>query len=168
MHSPACLVKRAQEILTGYLASPSDESDRAAQTALADLIALLDSEQEREIMRRAADPAAQFVAAWNAYVDGVTYPINVSKGFFAPGRVVQVGDQIALMHSELSEGYEAWRKGLNDDKLTTRSGLEVELGDCVIRIMNFARHFQFDVPTAIIEKTAFNAGRPYMHGDKRT
>jgi len=45
------------------------------------------------------------------------------------------GEVVALMHSELSEALEAHRKGLMDDKLPHRSGVEVEFADCIIRIL---------------------------------
>lgn len=42
----------------------------------------------------------------------------------------------ALFHSEISEALEADRKNLNDDKLTHRKGVEVELADLFIRLMD--------------------------------
>jgi hypothetical protein len=50
------------------------------------------------------------------------------------------GQLIALMHSEVSEGLEADRKSLMDDKLPHRKGLEVELGDLFIRMGDFVGH----------------------------
>lgn len=44
-----------------------------------------------------------------------------------------VGEMIALMHSELSEALEAHRKNLMDDKLVHFHGIDVELIDCIIR-----------------------------------
>ena len=53
-----------------------------------------------------------------------------------------VGEMIALMHSELSEALEAHRKNLMDDKLPHFHGIDVELVDCIIRAMDLlgARH----------------------------
>jgi hypothetical protein len=45
---------------------------------------------------------------------------------------------VGLMHSEVSEALEADRKNKADDKLTWRSGLEVELADMIIRVGDFA------------------------------
>lgn len=70
----------------------------------------------------------------------------------------------ALIQSEVSEAVEAARKDLNDDKLTHRSGFEVELADAIIRIMDVAGYYKLDIAGAIIEKMAYNAGRPYLHG----
>lgn len=47
-----------------------------------------------------------------------------------------VGEMIALMHSELSEALEAHRKNLMDDKLPHMHGIDVELVDCIIRAMD--------------------------------
>lgn len=43
----------------------------------------------------------------------------------------------ALMHSEVSEGLEGFRKSLKDDKLPHRDMLEVELADYVIRLLDY-------------------------------
>ena len=69
------------------------------------------------------------------------------------------GEVVALMHSELSEALEAHRKGLADDKLPHRSGIEVEFADCIIRILDTAAALGLDVAGALIEKNRFNAAR---------
>jgi hypothetical protein len=169
MKSTADIVNEAQRILCEHL-QPSrlkDLSPNAQNTdTLKKLVELFDNPVTLAIQARETDPEAQFMDAWNNYVEKVTYPINIEKGFFAPDRIVLVGDQISLMHSEISEGYEAHRKGLKDDKLPQYDGLPVELGDCVIRIMNFCRYFKHDIASMIVQKTRFNRGRPYMHGGK--
>ena len=66
---------------------------------------------------------------------------------------------IALMHSELSEALEADRKGLMDDKLPHRCGVEVELADCFIRILDTAAALGLDVAGALIEKNRYNRQR---------
>jgi NTP pyrophosphatase (non-canonical NTP hydrolase) len=89
------------------------------------------------------------------------YKDNCAKGFYDKPR--ETGTLIALMHSELSEALEADRKNLMDDKLTHRSGLEVELADCLIRILDFCGHRGFDIQGAVDEKLAYNRTRPYKH-----
>lgn len=61
------------------------------------------------------------------------------------------GEVIALMQSELSEALEADRKSLMDDKLTHRNGVEVELGDCFIRVGDTSVAREDDLPGAFIE-----------------
>lgn len=98
------------------------------------------------------------------------YQTHIDKGWTKSSRPedpVWMGNQIALMHSELSEAHESIRKGTNDDKVTWRKGYEVELADVIIRIMNFATEAKLDVAAALIDKARFNEGRPYLHGDKK-
>lgn len=75
-----------------------------------------------------------------------------------------VGELIALIHSELSEGLEAHRKDLMDDKLTHRKGLEVELADALIRILDMGAGLGMDIGGALMEKLDYNSKREYKHG----
>ena len=70
-----------------------------------------------------------------------------------------MGEMLCLVHSEISEAMEAHRKGLMDDKLPTRSGLEVELADAIIRITDLAGAYKLDLGGAIVEKLRYNAQR---------
>lgn len=69
------------------------------------------------------------------------------------------GEVIALMHSELSEALEAHRKGLMDDKLPSRQGIEVEFADCIIRILDTCAALNLDLAGAVIEKNRYNQTR---------
>lgn len=69
------------------------------------------------------------------------------------------GEMIALMHSELSEALEGLRKNKQDDHLPNRLSVEVELADCVIRIMDYCGGRGLDLGGAIAEKLAYNAQR---------
>jgi NTP pyrophosphatase (non-canonical NTP hydrolase) len=64
-----------------------------------------------------------------------------------------------LIVSEVAEAMEADRKGLMDDKLPHRSGLEVELADAVIRIFDLAGAKGLDIGNAIMEKILYNMSR---------
>lgn len=70
-----------------------------------------------------------------------------------------VGEMIALMHSELSEALEADRKDLMDDKLPHRHGVEVEMADLLIRVFDFAEVKGFDLARTVLEKNQFNRTR---------
>ena len=69
------------------------------------------------------------------------------------------GELIALCHSELSEALEGHRKGLMDDHLPNRPMAEVELADCIIRILDMGAGLGFDLEGAYQEKMAYNAQR---------
>lgn len=69
------------------------------------------------------------------------------------------GELIALMHSELSEALEGERKNLADDHLPHRRMAEVELVDTIIRILDYAGGFGYDLQGAFDEKMEFNRQR---------
>ena len=70
-----------------------------------------------------------------------------------------MAEKLCLVHSEISEALEAHRKGLMDDKLKHRPGIEVELADALIRIFDIARRNNLDLAGAMIEKNRFNRQR---------
>lgn len=70
-----------------------------------------------------------------------------------------VGELLCLVHSEISEAMEGYRKDLMDDKITHRKAFEVELGDALIRIFDIAGAYELDLDGAIAEKRAYNAKR---------
>lgn len=69
------------------------------------------------------------------------------------------GELLMLMVSELSEAMEGERKDLMDDKLPHRKMAEVELADCIIRILDYARAYGYDLEGAFWEKMAYNESR---------
>lgn len=70
-----------------------------------------------------------------------------------------VGEMIALIHSELSEALEGTRKNLMDDKLPHRKMEEVEMADALIRILDYCEGRKLDIGGAYVEKMRFNATR---------
>lgn len=87
------------------------------------------------------------------------------------------GDICALFHTEISEAYEEWRKGINVGEVyynTDKDGLEkpegpgIELADLVIRVLHFAASRGLNLESLVEMKMEYNELRPYRHGGKRT
>ena len=69
------------------------------------------------------------------------------------------GERFALMHSEISEAMEANRKGLMDDKLPHRKGVEAELADALIRILDYCGDNDLEIGNTFMEKLEYNRNR---------
>jgi NTP pyrophosphatase (non-canonical NTP hydrolase) len=70
-----------------------------------------------------------------------------------------VPEMLCLIHSEVSEALEGYRKNLMDDKLPHRSMLEVEMADTLIRIFDLAGGLKLDLAGALLEKLEYNKNR---------
>lgn len=103
-----------------------------------------------------------------------------------------IGEDFALMHSEISEALEDHRAGKKPDEVwyeaktpqkdadaTVRycfdeyaaglkpAGIPSELADVLIRVFHFCGKHGIDIDKAVREKMAFNASRPMRHGGKK-
>jgi hypothetical protein len=109
----------------------------------------------------------RFVELWEK-VSNEVHGESVKHGFWKTDRGEvdrNVGEAIALIHSELSEALEAFRNGnSHDSALTMYGGVEVELADVIIRIMDLSTGFRWRVIQALFSKMEYNAIRAYRHG----
>ena len=77
-----------------------------------------------------------------------------AKGFGTKEDEVIVAEKIALIHSEVSEMYEAYRKKKQGE-------FEEELGDVIQRVLHLAGIFKIDVEKEILKKLEKNESRKW-------
>lgn len=78
-----------------------------------------------------------------------------------------IPEMLCLIHSEISEALEGYRKNLYDDKLKHRKMIEVELADALIRIADLAGYLNLDLGGAYVEKLLYNETREDHKLDNR-
>ena len=78
-----------------------------------------------------------------------------NKGFGTKPEEIDVPEKIALIHSEISEAYEAYRH----KNFTDEHGFYEELGDAIQRILHLCGIFQIDIEKYILQKVENNHDR---------
>jgi NTP pyrophosphatase (non-canonical NTP hydrolase) len=141
--------------------------------------------EAQEVEDYAGFDEIRFAVALNDYKMAVSECAHDHGWWPEEGR--NMGEMIALMHSELSEGLEAWR----DDEpvlhykypnyaparyemlpeikgeLGKPCGLASEFADVIIRILDTCHTLGIPITEALIQKHKFNLTRPYRHGGKK-
>lgn len=104
------------------------------------------------------------------------YENAVEKGFHSnpdgTPKDRNIGEALALIHSEVSEALEEYRKNPDlkhkyyREKDGKPEGFVVELADIIIRVGDLVGGIDCVamLEECIVEKMAFNATRPFMHG----
>lgn len=82
-----------------------------------------------------------------------------ANGWWDTRELSNIGTKLCLIHSEISEAMEGYRKDLMDDHLPDRKMVEVELADAMIRIGDLAAALNLDLGGAIVAKMEYNAIR---------
>jgi len=80
-----------------------------------------------------------------------------TKGFGTKPDEINVAEKIALIHTEISEAYEAYRHKNIDGK----DGFKEELGDVVIRVLHLCGVFDIDLEKEILQKMESNENREW-------
>jgi NTP pyrophosphatase (non-canonical NTP hydrolase) len=81
------------------------------------------------------------------------------------------GDECALLHSEVSEALEAYRRwGLADateeEDGSKPEGVGSEFADILIRLLHYAETHGIDLEAEYERKMAYNRTREYRHGGR--
>ena len=80
-----------------------------------------------------------------------------AKGFGTTPEEINVAEKIALIQTEISEAFEAYRhKNMNG-----KDGFAEEMGDAIQRILHLCGVLKVDVGEAILEKLEYNKGREW-------
>lgn len=79
------------------------------------------------------------------------YEITAAEGKVYYTIPRNIGELLCLVHSEISEAFEGWVAGGQDDKLPDRPMLEVELADAAIRLFDILGYYQVPVDAVIAE-----------------
>ncbi len=80
-----------------------------------------------------------------------------AKGFGTKLEDINVAEKIALIHGEVSEAYEGYRKKDMDGP----HGFAMELGDAIQRILHLCAIFNIDAEAMIMKKLESNTTREW-------
>lgn len=86
---------------------------------------------------------------------------------------ITFSDAIALLHSEISEAYEEYRKNKDYNEVYISEGgkpegISIEFADLAIRLFHYCGYFNIDLVGAIKNKLKYNKTRSYRHGNKKS
>ena len=79
------------------------------------------------------------------------------KGFGTKPEEINVGEKVALIQTEVSEAYEAYRH----KNLHGKNGFKEEMGDAIQRILHLCGVLNIDIQEAILEKLDYNKARKW-------
>jgi len=92
-----------------------------------------------------------------AQIQNVIMQQAQEKGFGTKPEDINVAEKMALIHSEVSEAFEAYRhKNING-----KDGFKEELGDIVQRVLHLAGIFEVDIEAEVLKKIDSNKDRKW-------
>lgn len=92
------------------------------------------------------------------------HKIAKEKGWYDNTTKREVPELLCLIHSEISEALEGYRKNLKEGE---KGWIGEELADAVIRIWDMAEYLGIDIADEVNKKHEINKNRPYRHGGKK-
>lgn len=120
-------------------------------------------------------PTPQRVTLYSAlrFAQQAAYAISASTGWHEDDPH-NVGERVALLHSECSELLEAYRKDPSepcgkywfDGTPIGLTKAQEECADILIRLLDFCQEFGIDLSGAALVKMRYNCTRPHRHGGK--
>ena len=106
-----------------------------------------------------------------AAIQESAFKTEIEKGFYeewnfsGSSKIIDprcVPTKLALIHSEVSEALEAYRK-----EADWKEHFAEELADVIIRTCGLAGAFDLDLQAAVVAKLAKNKDRPYKNGGRK-
>lgn len=125
----------------GYVTTAQDPQEYSIMTTLVSL-RNDPSIYDKEVMAGLRD--LQSVCYGNALAAGWYQDMNTGGK-----KVINFGERIALIHSEITEAYAAVEMNEKDDKLPHRQGYDVEMADVLIRVFDQAGYEGYDLATTM-------------------
>lgn len=109
----------------------------------------------------------EFIHQFNM-MERLVHENSIKHGFWSNSDNINIPTKLALIHSEVSEALESHRTDKNESEhIEGFTGLEEELADVIIRIMDLSFYLNLDLARAVIAKHKYNTTRPVMHGGKK-
>lgn len=117
-----------------------------------------------------------YAAALNELADQISNT-SESKGFWDPDDVGNMGIiplKLALIAGEADEALEVHRNEYDDadeDPISRMTPMQEddfaeEVADVIIRALDLAGYYNFDIGQIVLDKMAKNETRPYRHGKR--